>query len=303
MSLNLENKQDALTNKTVFLNLRGKIYDQNALVFKKSIFSIPEEKKFLILDVSSLESLSDDGIRVFSESIRYFFKKGGITILIKPNEEIVLLLKFLNLMRFLVICNDYIQAKEIIENSIQNNNLNFQIEEKNFLFNENQPNEQPKIKPKTSEELKSIKQNLLNLNQQLVKITKKIEEKQEGFVDQENAKIFDFIEKKIEEIKKSNESYFQEFQIRIDHLNDSQKELFVVVQDLKKEIRNMQIEIQDIRKTSKTEEKVKKINGFYIFDCPKCSQPLRVKQWGKHQCPNCGAKLNILHNGEVEIFG
>lgn len=41
-----ETKQDLLAAKTVFLNVKGQIHDQNALAFKKNIFSIPEEKNF-----------------------------------------------------------------------------------------------------------------------------------------------------------------------------------------------------------------------------------------------------------------
>lgn len=292
-------KQDVLTQKTVFLTIKGEINNQNALIFKKSIFSIPEDKKYLILDLSLLNSLSGDGIRVFAESIRYFSKRGGIVILIQPKEEIVLLLKFLKLIDSVILCEDYIKAKEIIENSIENKNFIFQIEEKKLLFEKNEK-KVDEIDLETKEELKSIKQNLFNLNQQFSNINKKLEDKEKDV--QDNDKIYSILEQKINEIKKSNESYFQEFQVRIDNLNEAQKELVQIIQGLKTEVQDIKQEIIEIRTTSKANQNIKKINGFYILNCPNCGQPLRIKQWGKHLCPKCNTKFNVLLNGEVEIF-
>lgn len=291
--------KDYITQKTVFLNIKGEIHNQNALIFKKNIFSIPEDKKYLVLDLSSLNSLSGDGIRVFAESIRYFSKRGGVVILIQPKEEIVLLLKFLKLIDSVIICEDYIKAKEIIENSIENKNFIIQIEEKKLLFEQNKGVDE--LDKETKEELKLIKQNLLNLNQKFSNINKKLEDKEIEH-HQNDDKIYNILEQKINEIKKSNESYFEEFQIRINHLNEAQKELIHIIQDLKTEFQDIKQEIIEIRTANKSNQSIKKIDGFYILNCPKCGQALRIKQWGKHLCPKCQTKFNVLLNGDIEIF-
>ncbi len=296
MSQELQTKQDLLTSQTVFLNVKGQIHDQNALAFKKSIFSIPEEKKFLVLDISSLQSLSGDGIRVFVESIKYFSKRNGKIILIQPKEEIFLLLKFLNLLNYVIVCEDYSESKEIIFRYLENTINSLMIEEKNLSFEKKNIQ---KTEVNRNGDLESIRNYFSNLKEQIEKINKKVEHYEEKTYNKE---IFDILNLKLEEIKQSNESYLKELQIRIDSINESQESLLQMVSELKKEVQNIQNEITEIKQTSPTDQNVKKIDGFYIFHCPKCNQALRVKQWGKHLCPSCNAKLNILPDSSIEIF-
>lgn len=194
------------------------------------------------------------------------------------------------------MCEDYNEAKEVIFSCLENKVDNFTIEEKNLFFEKKNIQ---KFESKRSEDLENIKHNLSNLKNQLVQISKKVDNYKGNFSD-ENFIIT--LEKKLDEIKHSNESYLKEFQTRINSLTESQENLMDILLQLKSQVQNVQNEISEIKQMTPTDQNIKKINGFYIFNCPKCEQPLRVKQWGKHLCPTCNTKLNILPDGSIKIF-
>lgn len=331
--MNQNTLKDELIQKTVFLSLKGQLNPFNALAFKKNIFNISEEKVYLVLDLTNLNSISGEGIKVFFESIKYFQKRKGIIILINPKEEIFLLIKFLKLLNYVIIVKNHQEAKEIIENHLQQQGFvkDFQIKENNpefFLKDdglEDTVKEENIIKhnmhyyeqlynkkyfpyDKDSEELRLLKDNLNDTNQRLAKIGEKLQNI--DFSSQElNENVYDFISKKIEEIKKSNESYFKEFQFRFDSIQDSHVILRNDFNNLKKDVEEIKhaiyssnLDKNTIKASMKYPEEKKTINGYFIFSCNKCGQPLRVKQYGKHMCPNCNAEFNVLPNGEIKFF-
>ncbi len=330
--MNQNNLKDLLIQKTVFLSIKGQLNPFNALAFKKNIFNISDEKTYLVLDLTNLNSISGDGIKVFYESIKYFQKRNGIIILINPKEEIFLLIKFLKLLNYVIIVKNHQEAKEIIENHINQQVLvrDFQIEETQELFQGDETSKKDlhedkiikhnmqyyeeiynkKITPQqdSSEELKSLKEKLNDANQRLAKIGEKLQN-----VDISTYKfdesLYDFISKKIEEIKQSNESYFKEFQLRFDSIEESHNDLKNNFYSLKKEVEALKITIQTqksnqdiIQNAFESPKEGKKINGYIIFSCSNCGQPLRVKQYGKHLCPNCNTEFNVLPTGEIKFF-
>jgi anti-anti-sigma factor len=215
--------QDELIKKSVFLNIKGQLNPHNALSFKKNIFNIPEDKRFLVLDLSNLNSISGEGIKVFFESIKYFKKRDGIVILIQPKEEIFLLLKFLKLLNYVIVVESYQRAKEVIEEYLQHQGLsqNLQIEElvysdvfkdqlqtndlqeKSILANNisyYQKIAKTKENP-TKEELEHLKESLQIVHNRLQHLSEKLDKQNNRPVslDQE---IIQLIENKILEIKK-----------------------------------------------------------------------------------------------------
>jgi anti-anti-sigma factor len=305
--------QDELIKKSVFLNIKGQLNPHNALSFKKNIFNIPEDKRFLVLDLSNLNSISGEGIKVFFESIKYFKKRDGIVILIQPKEEIFLLLKFLKLLNYVIVVESYQRAKEVIEEYLQHQGLNqnLQIEElvysdvfkdqlqtndlqeKSILANNisyYQKIAKTKENP-TKEELEHLKESLQIVHNRLQHLSEKIDKQNDRPVslDQE---IIQLIENKILEIKKSNEFYFSEFQTRLNVLEESNQEIKEAIKEIKNTL-NLQ---------PKPESPIKKIDGYFIVACQSCGQPLRVKQLGRHICPNCKAEFNVLPKGEVKFY-
>ncbi len=316
--------QNLIMQKTVFLSLKGQLNPHNAITFKKNIFNIPEEKTFLILDLTNLNSISGDGIKVFYESLKYFQKRQGKIIIIQPKEEIFLLLKFLKLLNYVIIVESYLNAKEIIENIIKNddNSGDFCVEKKEIdeMFIEqvesNTPHERNIIaknadyysriiKYNEPVELKTIKENLNLVQQQLSKIQNKLQMQDQDNLP-ENQNILNYIEEKIKEIKKSNESYFQEFHIRMDSINDSHQQLKESVHHLKIEIQELKNLLQENQqKVNQQENQLnfqKNLDGFFIFECKNCNQPLRVKQFGKHICPKCKTIFNVLPEGVIKFY-
>ena len=305
--------QDELIKKSVFLNIKGQLNPHNALSFKKNIFNIPEDKRFLVLDLSNLNSISGEGIKVFFESIKYFKKKDGIVILIQPKEEIFLLLKFLKLLNYVIVVESYQRAKEVIEEYLQHQGLsqNLQIEElvysdvfkdqlqtndlqeKSILANNisyYQKIAKTKENP-TKEELEHLKESLQIVHNRLQHLSEKLDKQNNRPVslDQE---IIQLIENKILEIKKSNEFYFSEFQTRLNVLEESNQEIKEAIKEIKNTL-NLQ---------PKPESPIKKIDGYFIIACQSCGQPLRVKQLGRHICPKCKAEFNVLPKGEVKFY-
>jgi len=305
--------QDELIKKSVFLNIKGQLNPHNALSFKKNIFNIPEDKRFLVLDLSNLNSISGEGIKVFFESIKYFKKKDGIVILIQPKEEIFLLLKFLKLLNYVIVVESYQRAKEVIEEYLQHQGLsqNLQIEElvysdvfkdqlqtndlqeKSILANNisyYQKIAKTKENP-TKEELEHLKESLQIVHNRLQHLSEKLDQQNNRPVslDQE---IIQLIENKILEIKKSNEFYFSEFQTRLNVLEESNQEIKEAIKEIKNTL-NLQ---------PKPESPIKKIDGYFIIACQSCGQPLRVKQLGRHICPKCKAEFNVLPKGEVKFY-
>ncbi|MCS7204909.1 MAG: STAS domain-containing protein [Leptospiraceae bacterium] len=125
--------QDILANRVAFLTLKGDLRNGNALSFKKSIFHLPENKDFLILDLTNLNSISGEGIKVFVESIKYFKKKNGTIVGIQPKEEVYLLLRFLQLLPYIKLVGSYEEAKEYIVSQLQTTKTQtFNIEEKHW---------------------------------------------------------------------------------------------------------------------------------------------------------------------------
>lgn len=305
--------QDELIKKSVFLNIKGQLNPHNALSFKKNIFNIPEDKRFLVLDLSNLNSISGEGIKVFFESIKYFKKRDGIVILIQPKEEIFLLLKFLKLLNYVIVVESYQRAKEVIEEYLQHQGLsqNLQIEElvysdvfkdqlqtndlqeKSILANNisyYQKIAKTKENP-TKEELEHLKESLQIVHNRLQHLSEKLDKQNNRPVslDQE---IIQLIENKILEIKKSNEFYFSEFQTRLNVLEESNQEIKEAIKEIKNTL-NLQ---------PKPESPIKKIDGYFIIACQSCGQPLRVKQLGRHICPKCKAEFNVLPKGEVKFY-
>jgi anti-anti-sigma factor len=305
--------QDELIKKSVFLNIKGQLNPHNALSFKKNIFNIPEDKRFLVLDLSNLNSISGEGIKVFFESIKYFKKRDGIVILIQPKEEIFLLLKFLKLLNYVIVVESYQRAKEVIEEYLQHQGLNqnLQIEElvysdvfkdqlqtndlqeKSILANNisyYQKIAKTKENP-TKEELEHLKESLQIVHNRLQHLSEKLDQQNDRPVslDQE---IIQLIENKILEIKKSNEFYFSEFQTRLNVLEESNQEIKEAIKEIKNTL-NLQ---------PKPESPIKKIDGYFIIACQSCGQPLRVKQLGRHICPKCKAEFNVLPKGEVKFY-
>jgi len=305
--------QDELIKKSVFLNIKGQLNPHNALSFKKNIFNIPEDKRFLVLDLSNLNSISGEGIKVFFESIKYFKKRDGIVILIQPKEEIFLLLKFLKLLNYVIVVESYQRAKEVIEEYLQHQGLNqnLQIEElvysdvfkdqlqtndlqeKSILANNisyYQKIAKTKENP-TKEELEHLKESLQIVHNRLQHLSEKLDQQNNRPVslDQE---IIQLIENKILEIKKSNEFYFSEFQTRLNVLEESNQEIKEAIKEIKNTL-NLQ---------PKPESPIKKIDGYFIIACQSCGQPLRVKQLGRHICPKCKAEFNVLPKGEVKFY-
>lgn len=321
---------DPLIQKTVFLNLKGQLNSHNALSFKKNIFNIPEDKKFLVLDLMNLHSITGEGIKVFFESIKYFQKREGIVILISPKEEVFLLLKFLKLLNYVIVVENYQKAKEVIESYLIHKGVSqqFFVEELPFadLFQEelksSNKEEQnilskniqyyqniAKNKNPTDEEIRQLKENLHFAHQKLSSINERIQKQNEVNLNQED--IFQFIENKIAEIKKSNESYFQEFHTRLHLLEDSQEEVKTIIEELKKDVgqiksvllkENTDLKDSELQKEQVNDIKIKKIDGYYILSCQSCGQPLRIKQFGKHICPKCKAEFSVLPKGEVKFF-
>jgi len=305
--------QDELIKKSVFLNIKGQLNPHNALSFKKNIFNIPEDKRFLVLDLSNLNSISGEGIKVFFESIKYFKKRDGIVILIQPKEEIFLLLKFLKLLNYVIVVESYQRAKEVIEEYLQHQGLsqNLQIEElvysdvfkdqlqtndlqeKSILANNisyYQKIAKTKENP-TKEELEHLKESLQIVHNRLQHLSEKLDKQNNRPIslDQE---IIQLIENKILEIKKSNEFYFSEFQTRLNVLEESNQEIKEAIKEIKNTL-NLQ---------PKPESPIKKIDGYFIIACQSCGQPLRVKQLGRHICPKCKSEFNVLPKGEVKFY-
>lgn len=321
------NLKDLILNKTVFMSLKGQLNPFNALAFKKNIFNIPDDKAYLILDLTNLSSISGDGIKVFFESIKYFQKRNGIVILINPKEEILLLIKFLKLLNYVIITKNHYEAKQFIENHVkkQISYEDFEIKEYDFesLIEEKSDSENKddvmdgnnefNVNPYHSlgesfEELNHLKNNFNEMNQRFVKIGEKVQNLfKSSLLANEN--LFEFISKKIEDIKQSNESYFKEFQFRFDSIQDSHKELKSDFNNLKKDVEELKLAIHSTKPSNTSLEgnlqmnkDLKKINGYLILSCQNCGQPLRVKQYGKHMCPNCNAQFNVLPSGEVKFF-
>ncbi|GIX40797.1 MAG: hypothetical protein KatS3mg129_0530 [Leptospiraceae bacterium] len=317
--------QNELIEKTVFLNLKGQLNPYNALSFKKNVFNIPENKKFLVLDLTNLHSISGEGIKVFFESIKYFQKRNGIVILIHPKEEIFLLLKFLKLLNYVIIVEDYHKAKEVIESYLENKGYttSFQIEEIPYSevfqdqLEKNDSQEKSvlannihyyqnikKNKDFPAEELNQLKENLQYVHNRLSQLSEKIN--QTNY--QDNKDLFQYIEDKIAEIKKSNEFYFQEFQNRFYNLEESHNQLKDIVMELKndvKEIKNAILkEPKNQQEETQLEEsnEIKKINGYFIITCQSCGQALRIKQLGKHLCPKCKTEFNVLPKGVIKFY-
>ncbi len=322
----MQNIQEKILQQTVFYNLKGHLNDNNALIFKKNIFSIPEDKKYLILDLSLLQSLSGDGIRVFYESIRYFQKRKGLVIFINPKQEIELLIQFLKLDEEVFIVNDYEKAKEVILNhpEIDVITKNIEIQKKNiddvFVRNsdilvtkENQVKEDKNHIEKVDNQLlqESFKSLNLKMNQ-LYDVILNQTEKKEDRTFKELEKIIKLIDKKTDVVGLSIENKIHTLQ---NEQNQKWKDLkefaennfFQVsekVEKLEKNQENFDIELKSIKNLIKDLSDSSKIQSEEIKAVLANRNGIPEKKGFQFdgyfliECKSCTAVLRVQRSGK-----
>ena len=316
--------QNRIKDSITFLKLRGSLDERTSLTFKKSVFSIPNSKRVLVLDATRLDQVSHTGLGTLIDSFRYFNNRGGSIFLVSPNEELRLLIQHFKATELCTIVESY----DEVQDQLQLNPGAYQADDKapvvhhhyygrkladhEDLVSNSEPTHTHHDATADSRSLSQLATTLSKLQatlslqnadiaQETLRKVSELERRDLNLdqkltqIDRIESKLTDKITALQKDMNAAIDDRFDRLEARLIDRN------FYSSRSVSPQPQPAAVSAESESHQSENQPLAQRLPSIRLIECNHCKTVLRLKQSGRHQCPVCATPFTVDRMGRSQF--